>query len=92
LKNAVTQEPKMSNLDELERRKRELELRKDIARLERQEKVQQHVSDLTSATAKKLAEGKSYFSGWFGSARMYVDVSIFIFVIVTIYILAGGSL
>lgn len=82
----------MSDLDELERRKRELELRKDIARLERQEKVQQQVSDLTSATAKKISEGKSYFSGWLGSGRMYVDICILTFVLLTIYVMAGGSL
>ncbi|MBK6852177.1 MAG: hypothetical protein IPG93_11270 [Burkholderiales bacterium] len=48
----------MSDLEDLERRKKELELRRDIAKLERNERIVNQVSNI-AADAKELSVGIS---------------------------------
>jgi len=48
----------MSDLEELERRKKELELRRDIAKLERNERISNKVSNI-AADAKDISVGIS---------------------------------
>ena len=52
----------MTNLDELEKKKRELELRRDIAKLERQERISTVASQATSTVATRL--DPSRWSWW----------------------------
>lgn len=57
----------MENLEELEKRKRELELRRDIARLERNEKLANRTAkmvDNAATIASKVEVAKSKTSKW----------------------------
>lgn len=58
----------MADLEELERRKRELELRRDIAKLERNERLStkaNQIVDTTSNVATEVsASAKRRVSGW----------------------------
>ena len=58
----------MADLEELERRKRELELRRDIARLERNERLASKatkIAETTSGVAAEVsAKAKSRIGGW----------------------------
>lgn len=58
----------MADLDELERRKRELELRRDIAKLERNERLANKASEIvgtTSSVASNVSAGaKKRVRGW----------------------------
>ena len=58
----------MANLEELERRKRELELRRDISKLERNERLAtktHQIVDTTSSVATEISAGaKKRVGGW----------------------------
>lgn len=54
----------MGELEELERRKRELELRRDIAKLERNERLANKASKVSGAATSASARATSKVASW----------------------------
>jgi hypothetical protein len=54
----------MADLEELERRKRELELQRDIDRLERNERLRRQAEKIGSAASGASAKAKSKLASW----------------------------
>jgi hypothetical protein len=54
----------MADLEELERRKRELELRRDIARLERNDRLKRKAEEIASTASEASTKARSKLATW----------------------------